>query len=57
MRSKPLNGNRRTERMMRVWDNYYAGLKHYDQSISYPFFYVDHYERAEFGVQTYSSVY
>ena len=35
----------------KVWDNYYAGLKHYDQSISYAFFYVDHYERAEFGVQ------
>ena len=35
----------------KVWEQYYAGVKYYDQSISYSFFYVDHYERAEFGVQ------
>ena len=35
----------------KVWEHYYAGVKYYDQSISYSFFYVDHYERAEFGVQ------
>ena len=35
----------------KVWEYYQAGVKHYDQSVKYAFFYVDHYEYAEFGVQ------
>ena len=35
----------------KVWEYYQAGVKHYDQSVKHAFFYVDHYEYAEFGVQ------
>ena len=34
-----------------LWNNYYKGLKDYEQSKKHSFWYVDHYENAELGVQ------
>ena len=35
----------------KLWDSYYKGLKLYEQSQTHTFHYVDHYEKAELGVQ------
>ena len=34
-----------------LWNNYYKGLQDYEQSKKHSFWYVDHYENAELGVQ------
>ncbi|MFA9468432.1 beta-N-acetylglucosaminidase domain-containing protein [Streptococcus sp. E24BD] len=41
-----LNGDKAT-----LWDNYKAGLDRYNQSKTHTFWYVNHYEAAELGVQ------